>query len=433
MPARPQRLAPEVRQQQLLDAALAILTDEGLEAVTVEAVARRAGVTRPMVYDQFGDLDGLLVALVDREEQAALSPLSSIVDPDPGDVEPEQFLVDALRRFLVAVRGAPRTWRVVLMPRDGGSALVRERVERSRRQITVRVGELLDWGLERRGGPLGLDTGLLARLLVAIGEEAARLVLAHPRRYPPDRLAGAAEVLVTLLPRGGSIEPPPPSAWTPRAIPPALPPAEPGAAAGSRVPVAQRREQLLDHTRALLGEEGFPGLTVEALARRAGISRVVVYRAYGSLPVLLLALLKREQQRLNDQLAALIPDEPGHRSPAELLLGALDGFLEQVVADAPAWRLALLQPESAPVALQKLVSLRRTQLAAQLQPLVEWGLGGLDVDAAEVDVELLARLLLTAAEELGRIVLHDPAWPPERVLDSVRRFLGLLRWQEGPG
>lgn len=430
-PSRTPRLAPEVRQQQLLDAALAILVDDGLDAVTVESVAARAGVTRPVVYDQFGDLDGLLVALVDREEQAALSPLVSIVGPDPGDVEPERFLVDALARFLDAVRASPRTWRVVLLPSDGASELVRERVERSRAEITARVGELLDWGFTARGGPIGLDTGLLGELLVAIGEEAARLVVAHPRRYAPKRLVGVAEVLVTLLPRGGEIEAPPASEWAPRPVPAGLAPVS-AAEAGARrrrVPAAERREQLLDHALALLGEEGFGALSVDAVARRAGVSRVIVYRRFGNLQVLLLALLRREQTRLNRQLAAVIPASRGEASPLELLLATLARFLDQVIADAPTWRVALLHPESAPVALQKLVAARRTSLARQLQPLVAWGVEGLEVDPSKVDVELLARLLLTAGEEQGRIALRDPAWPPERLVDAARRFLSLLPWR----
>ena len=66
-PARTPRLPPEERRRQLLDAALEVLAEEGFDALTVEAVARRAGLTRPVIYDQFGDLDGLLLALVDRE------------------------------------------------------------------------------------------------------------------------------------------------------------------------------------------------------------------------------------------------------------------------------------------------------------------------------------------------------------------------------
>src|SRR5437763_9979153 len=78
-PQRTPRLAPEIRREQLLDAALDVLTEGGFDAVTVEAVARRAGVTRPVVYNMFGDLNGLMVTLIDREERAALAPLLDIV------------------------------------------------------------------------------------------------------------------------------------------------------------------------------------------------------------------------------------------------------------------------------------------------------------------------------------------------------------------
>src|SRR5918998_1578996 len=149
-PARTPRLAPEERQRQLLDAALEVVATEGFDAVTVEAVARRAGVTRPVVYDQFGDLDGLLVALIDREEAVALAPLLAIVGDEPGDADPDDFLVEGVRAYLRAVYEEPRTWRVVLMPPDGGSPDLRARIGRSRRSITGRVAELLAWGSERR-------------------------------------------------------------------------------------------------------------------------------------------------------------------------------------------------------------------------------------------------------------------------------------------
>lgn len=41
-------------------------------------------------------------------------------------------------------------------------------------------------------------------------------------------------------------------------------------------------------------------------------------------------------------------------------------------------------------------------------------------------------MLLTAGEELARLALDDPAYPPERVLDSVRAFLALLPWRGSP-
>ncbi len=419
---RTPRLPAGERRRQLLDAALEILADEGFDAVNVESVARRAGVTRPVVYDQFGDLDGLLVALVDREEATALAPLEGILS-DPGDgTDPDRFLVDGVRVFLRAVRAAPKTWRLVLMPPDGGSADLRERVQRSRRTITARVGELLRWGIDARGGPQGLDVDLLARLVVAIGEDGARLIVAHPRRYSPDRLASLVEQLVALVPRTATIATAKAFAPQPLPQPRAIP------AATGRVARPERREQLLDHALALIGEDGFDALNVEALARRADVDRVVIYRAFAGLPGLLVALMRREQARVRGQLDALVPTDPGDRTPQELLASSLEDFLELVTGDVLTWRVALLRPESAPAIVQKVVGRQRSDLAQQLRPLVLWGLDGLPLEVEETDADLLARLLLTVAEELGRIALEEPTFPRERLADSVRRFLSLLPW-----
>ncbi|MGI8864887.1 MAG: TetR/AcrR family transcriptional regulator [Solirubrobacteraceae bacterium] len=421
---RTPRLAPEVRRRQLLDAALDVLAEGGFDAVTVEAVAHRAGVTRPVVYDLFGDLQGLMLALIDREEMTALAPLLAIVGGEPGDVDPERFLVDAILAFLRAVKANPRTWRFVLMPPRGSSGELRERIQRSRRLVAERVSALLDWGIARRGGPPGLDHPLAARLIVAAGEDAARLMLAHPRRFPPERLSGLTRDLLSLLPTDARPRgTPPPTLQGPAATdaPPVQSPPT-----MSRMPRAQRREQLLDVTLALLAQEGFDALSVESVARRAGVNRVVVYRSFANVQVLLVSLLRREDARTRRVLDELLPTSPEGRTPAQLLGDALAGFLSAVVDQPQTWRVALLRPESAPLALQKLVNRRRSQLARRLEPLVRWGLSGLGEAPAAPDIEILARMLLSIGEEQGRLALEDPDFPPERLLASSWTLLDAL-------
>jgi AcrR family transcriptional regulator len=427
-PQRTPRLAPEVRREQLLDAALDVLTEGGFDAVSVEAVARRAGVTRPVVYDMFGDLGGLMVALIDREERQALAPLLDIVGVggDPGeDVDPEAFLIDAIAAFLRAVKSNPRTWRLVLMPPRGTSGELRERIRRSRRMLAERITELLDWGIAMRGGPLGLDHGLAARVIVAAGEDAARLMLAHPRRFSLERLTSITRDLLTMLPteaRGGRSHPPPVPTAGGGSVSEATVTSEPG----RRVPRAQRREQLIDVALALVAEEGFGALSMEAVARRAGVNRVVVYRSFANLQLLLVAMLRRGDHRTRAALDAVLPTEPGQQSPIQLLGDSLAAFLGAVLADPITWRVALLRPESAPVALQKLVNRRRTQLARRLEPLVGWGVGRIGGAPAGLDVELMARMLLTIGEELGRLALDDPEFPPERLMAGVWALLDSL-------
>lgn len=196
-----QRLPPETRRRQLLDAALELVDESGFEDLSVEAVARRAGVTRPMVYDQFGDLGGLLDALADREESRALAALADVVPAEPPEGQaPDDVLVQRLGALLEAVRAQPATWRLVLHPPDGSPEHLRERIEANRARIRVELEALLAWGVAERGGPEGIDVELLAHLLVHVAENAARLVLADPDGHPPQRLQRFARALLEAVP-----------------------------------------------------------------------------------------------------------------------------------------------------------------------------------------------------------------------------------------
>jgi AcrR family transcriptional regulator len=194
------------RREQLLDVAKAIAEERGFHAVSIDAVARGAGITRPVVYAQFDDLEGLLHALVDREEQAALDQLAAVIPDAPGGREPDELVLTGLRAFLEAVQANPTTWRLVLLPPEGAPALVRERVERGRAAALEQIERLVAWGIERRGGLDGLDAELFARLLQSVGEDAARLVLTDPERFPPERLARFAADMLSALERGAGLQ-----------------------------------------------------------------------------------------------------------------------------------------------------------------------------------------------------------------------------------
>src|SRR5918996_1113615 len=81
------------------------------------------------------------------------------------------------------------------------------------------------------------------------------------------------------------------------------------AAASVRMPADARREQLLDATKAIVGRSGFHAVSIEAVAREAGITRPVVYGHFGDLTGLLEALVEREAARANAQLERILPDE----------------------------------------------------------------------------------------------------------------------------
>jgi AcrR family transcriptional regulator len=126
--AKPTRMSAAERREQLLDVTKQLVIEEGFHAVSIEAVARAAGVSRPIVYGHFHDLDGLLHALTDRESKRAVAQLSAVLPRDIGEGDPRQELLRALGSYLDAARSDPGTWRLVLMPPEGAPSFLRERI-----------------------------------------------------------------------------------------------------------------------------------------------------------------------------------------------------------------------------------------------------------------------------------------------------------------
>jgi AcrR family transcriptional regulator len=197
--ATPSRLPAAQRREQLLDVTKAMVAERGFHAVSIEAVAREAGVSRPIVYGHFDDLRGLLEALVLRESARALAQLEAVLPGDLAAGDPRALLLAGLRGYLEAVRDDPDTWRLVLMPPEGAPALLRDLLGRGRRAVVAHLAEAARPGLGS-GGP-SPDPEMTARTLSAVADEAARLLVCDPDRYPVERLiAHAAWVLDQLGP-----------------------------------------------------------------------------------------------------------------------------------------------------------------------------------------------------------------------------------------
>ena len=171
----------------MIDAALSVIVVEGYSGVSIEAIARAAGVTRPVIYDHFTNLGRLLQAVIEREERYSLAQLEQVVPSDPGDRDPVEVLSGSVKRFLDAVLSRPATWRIILLPIDGTPALVRQHVESNRARIIERIEQLVRRAVERRELPADLDVELSARAIHDLGEQAGRMVLTDRERYSPER------------------------------------------------------------------------------------------------------------------------------------------------------------------------------------------------------------------------------------------------------
>ncbi len=193
------RLPPGQRREQLLDAALRLILELGYSGVSIEAVARTAGVTRPVIYDHFPNLGRLLNALVEREERAALGQLEHVIPPDTAAVEPAELLTGGVKRFLDAVASRPETWRIILLPPEGTPAVVREHVETNRALTLQRIEQIVRHLAERSEASGDFDIELTARAILDLGEEAGRMVLTDAERYPPERYVRFVQTVLGLV------------------------------------------------------------------------------------------------------------------------------------------------------------------------------------------------------------------------------------------
>jgi AcrR family transcriptional regulator len=184
------RVPAGVRREQLLDAALAVIVREGYDAVSVDAIAREAGVTRPVVYGIFDGLGPLLEALLDRQQERALGQLAAALPPETDLGDLEGLVLAAARRLIDAVRGDPLTWQPILLAPHNVPEQVRARIAADREGVAARIAAMLELALLTRGGPR-LDTEVLAQALVAVLEHFGRLLLTEPDRFDTDRLVAA--------------------------------------------------------------------------------------------------------------------------------------------------------------------------------------------------------------------------------------------------
>jgi len=71
------RMTGKERREQLLEIGRSLFADRGFDATSVEEIAARAGVSKPVVYEHFGGKEGLYAVVVDREMRTLLDMVTS--------------------------------------------------------------------------------------------------------------------------------------------------------------------------------------------------------------------------------------------------------------------------------------------------------------------------------------------------------------------
>lgn len=178
------------RRAQLIEIGARIIDTEGFHAATIERIAGECGVTRTVLYQHFGGLDGLFDAVVERATRRAGHAFAHAVAAD-GDTRP----ADVIRRILEAADADPSTWRLFLViPPAGPPALV-EALAQGR--AAIRRYTMAGLSASTQGDMA--DPELAARFLQAVADEAVRLRLADPSLFTTERLVNQYAVILDAL------------------------------------------------------------------------------------------------------------------------------------------------------------------------------------------------------------------------------------------
>ncbi len=88
------------RREQLIDVGRKLFADKGFEGTTVEEIAAKAGVSKPMVYEHFGGKEGLYAVVVDREIAALLDGITGALTADLSSRETLERAATALLDYI---------------------------------------------------------------------------------------------------------------------------------------------------------------------------------------------------------------------------------------------------------------------------------------------------------------------------------------------
>lgn len=160
------RMTGTQRRQQLIEIGRALFAERGYDATSIEEIAQRAQVSKPVVYEHFGGKEGLYAVVVDREMSMLLDMITSSLTQNRSRIRLEQVAL-ALLTYI-----EERTDGFRILVRDQPAATAEGRYSSLLNEATNQVAHILAGDFERRGFDTSL-TGLYAQALVGMVSTAA--------------------------------------------------------------------------------------------------------------------------------------------------------------------------------------------------------------------------------------------------------------------
>jgi AcrR family transcriptional regulator len=200
---RPRTRRDEQRERtrgELLDAAAETFARHGFHGASVDLIAEVAGYTKGAVYSNFRSKEELFLDLLDRQLDATVDILATVVD----EVPPEQR-AEALAARAADLEVLEGDWflleaEFLLYAARNPDPSVRERVAARQRHTRARITELIQRHLDDIGADPAIVAEDLARLLTATADGLTQAALVDDTARDSGRIFGLLiGILLSLL------------------------------------------------------------------------------------------------------------------------------------------------------------------------------------------------------------------------------------------
>lgn len=144
------RLSAVERRNQLVQVGRAVFAEKGYEGTSVEEIAERAKISKPIVYEHFGGKEGLYAVIVDREMEYVIGQISEAISTGT----PRDRIEGAALAFMRYVEERPDGFAVLKRDSPSNSGLANLLAEVAERVGNVLRSEFKKAGYDTRAAPL---------------------------------------------------------------------------------------------------------------------------------------------------------------------------------------------------------------------------------------------------------------------------------------
>lgn len=173
------RVPRNVRERQVLMLAGELFAERGFTAASMDELARRAGVSKPVIYDLVGSKDTVFRTCMDRVAEDLASRVVAAVRVE---VDPRRQLVAGAEAWFVFIAEHRPLWTALLA--GGDTPLGAEAAEIRRRQSCVIAGLLSEDAAAAGVEPPPILIDAVAHLVMGAFESIGRWSADHPELVP---------------------------------------------------------------------------------------------------------------------------------------------------------------------------------------------------------------------------------------------------------